>query len=570
MGMYVRLLLIGLLMLAANMVSATTHMCTTGSETFNFTANADNDIIVATASCSSVTINCSGSGGSDGYCEPIQVFAAAEDVTINCTARDACRGSSVYIGEMTQTELDIINANLPAGQSALTFQDFEGVVENFNLNCGDSSGNTDRDVCRGMTLRTFDAVKYQTINCELATRSCAEMDAELFNVFYDGAINLQCGSVDRYQCDAGQYQIELVSDIFSCTGVTCAYVGCESVGCSGQTAAPDMVDTDGDGQSSFYDNDSDNDGVSDEAEIALGTDPEDASDVPSDAEVASYYGGANAETDTDLVLSPSSSRFVSDCATPKTQLKTFTLTNQSGETRKVSSVILMNGESGTDYTIESSNCPFFLSDGASCQVSVAYCAASNAATDVLQLYVEDSTSPLKSAALYSEVSDSEEAQRRLPPVMSSVSLTPSAVMNGDVAELNAGVSYTVDFSILGYHAGYDAWAVWFKCSVGDSTCGDDFSNGYFYLSSKLAGSASPSVWSYEGVSAQEFSYNDSICFEEAGEYVLRLYRRSINDALTANGSLSLLMPGNSGLPSYEVDKSGRRLSVSVVTDGVCP
>jgi hypothetical protein len=58
---------------------------------------------------------------------------------------------------------------------------------------------------------------------------------------------------------------------------------------------------------------------------------------------------------------------------------------------------------------------------------------------------------------------------------------------------------------------------------------------------------------------------------EAGNYVLRIFQRSENDSLAANFTLSLMMPGNLGLPSYSSDNSGRRLSLSAAgASGVCP
>jgi hypothetical protein len=220
-----------------------------------------------------------------------------------------------------------------------------------------------------------------------------------------------------------------------------------------------------------------------------------------------------------------------------------------------------------------------LSAGASCSIAVRFCpVTAGAKSALIKIDSSASNTPSLSLALYSAEPAISQAQRRIAPVLSSIELRDS---NGNVFDplstpLTPGEIYGLEFDILGYHTAYDAWVVLFKCEATDTgDCGVSFASGVTSITAKLNGAASPSSWSYdvdnESVDAQNFQYNTSICVVEAGNYVLRIFQRSENDSLAANFTLSLMMPGNLGLPSYSSDNSGRRLSLSASgASGVCP
>ena len=75
----------------SNSVLAADFICSTGNSTFT---PASGDRVIATDSCQSVTINCS----NNNQCETISVFAAAQEVEINCTGFESCKGSEFNIG----------------------------------------------------------------------------------------------------------------------------------------------------------------------------------------------------------------------------------------------------------------------------------------------------------------------------------------------------------------------------------------------------------------------------------------------------------------------------------------
>ncbi|HIJ84657.1 MAG TPA: DUF1566 domain-containing protein [Magnetococcales bacterium] len=153
----------------------------------------------------------------------------------------------------------------------------------------------------------------------------------------------------------------------------------------------------------------------------------------------------------------------------------------------------------------------------------------------------------------------EEAARRLPPVLDSLVMSERIL---------SGQSYTIQWTLMGYHVGYKSEVALFNCAgKAQGTCGSDVAEAFVTSGNLAATSSAAGDWNYEGVVATRSHYTYTFTAPTVTtdtSMVLRFFQIDNNDAVAGEGSLSLVVPG--GLPPYVdfYDTSGRRLVVKVI------
>ncbi|MBF0632961.1 MAG: DUF1566 domain-containing protein [Magnetococcales bacterium] len=153
----------------------------------------------------------------------------------------------------------------------------------------------------------------------------------------------------------------------------------------------------------------------------------------------------------------------------------------------------------------------------------------------------------------------EEAARRIPPVLDSL-VMPERILSGQ--------TYTVQWTLTGYHAGYKSKVALFNCAgKADGTCGSDVAEAFATSGNLAPTSNDAGDWNYEGVVATRFHYAytftaPTVTADTA--MVMRFFQIDNADEVAGEGTLSLLLPG--GLPPQVdyYDTSSRRLLVKVL------
>ncbi len=444
-----------------------------------------------------------------------------------------------------------------------------------------------------MELNVFEDVVNQNVDCSSSYYGCVEVTANLYNSSVGGDFNWACGGTDYYQCDASTFAIETAGADFDCSGVTCVYVGCTEVGCTTQSSEPDIIDPDNDGQSAYFDADDDGDGIDDVIEEQLGLDPNDNSDANGDIDndglsnVEEIQNGTDptmtesSVLDADLSILPKFHRFGvetlndGNCQQNSTPV-VYTVSNKSDAVVNVASIAINASDSSfnSEYQLVSAsdNCSGqSIAASGSCQFEVVYCPQGtvgelgSSSSAILEVSSDSESTPIIEAALSSFEGAREEAQRRLPPIASSLSILDSGNQPVSASDLNENETYTVNYTVSGYHASYDVVGVLFDCSsVSESQCGLNF--GHMYDNSGFLSPASQSTgdWSYNGISITNFTYSFTFTTPSVTDdqrMVLRLYQKSLYDIVGGKFSLSLILPGN--LPLDYIDASGRRVAFTV-------
>jgi len=200
---------------------------------------------------------------------------------------------------------------------------------------------------------------------------------------------------------------------------------------------------------------------------------------------------------------------------------------------------------------------------------VAFCPYSNGnKSAVINVANDDSQTPNLQSVMFNYESGRSEAQRRLPPVLSALTITDdedNIIEDGNLIE---GQTYTFAWSLQGYHSNYQSLLVFFDCTTSptpaNGECGANFGSNFEYTSQSnpVIGSGS---WNYNGISVSSYRYSYEFTVPEISqdtEMVIRFYRKSNIDKAAGNSSLSLLLPGNIDANYY--DNSGRRLSFQLI------
>ena len=356
----------------------------------------------------------------------------------------------------------------------------------------------------------------------------------------------------------------------------------------------ELNDYDLDSSPDNIDPDDDNDGMDDAWELTYLLNPFYAPDAGDDNDgdtltnLQEFNLGRDptftdfAEPETDLIISPKSYRYIFEfdtatCDSVATPV-TYTVHNNDTVSRDITGTITFdNVVNGTDWQIKSgtdtcSNTT--LSPDTSCTFQVVFCApnANGNHAGEINVPTDSVTTPVLTSALFNYEADHNEAERRLPPVVSeleirNVDLGNILVTDGQIA---SGDMHSYTWTITGYHPTYESAVAFFNCDgTTHPNCGSNFGTNIFESGLMVPGSTAAGTWTYNGIIANTYTYtvNHTLTYNavETNEYVLRFYRKSGQDVQTGNSSISGLIPGNiMPLRSDYYDTSGRRIIITVV------
>ena len=364
----------------------------------------------------------------------------------------------------------------------------------------------------------------------------------------------------------------------------------DELACGASTLNAQSVPTDNDGDTvcDAMDTDDDNDGMPDTWESRYGLDPLNTqnSDAGNDADgdgisnLNEYLNGTDptlvqvSQKESELMLSPRYYRYgvetanAADCEISSTPV-TYTIENKASDSRQLQNVLL-NGTSATQFGLISStdHCSGqSLAAGSSCTFQVVFCPTSTGnKAAMISITTDDIETPILTSALFDYESNKAEALRRLPPVVSMLTITNTngeAVLDGNLIE---GEKYDFEWQISGYHDSFYSLIAFFNCqgvSAGD--CGASSSSNIEnsgFLTNPAIGS---DIWNYNGITAKTFTYSYQLevpSVTENTELVVRFYRKSDLDVRASNDALSLMIPGK--LDANYYDSSGRRISFTIV------
>jgi len=160
-----------------------------------------------------------------------------------------------------------------------------------------------------------------------------------------------------------------------------------------------------------------------------------------------------------------------------------------------------------------------------------------------------------------------EAQRRLPPMVETLTMPETMVAN---------TKYNIGVRVLGYDNGYDLVMAMFDCTgIINGSCGGNYGDANrFYSVTLSAPSITPAPWSYAGEVASLYSFTDTAftvpalntagtAWSSAGTpIVVRFYQVSSLERAAGKASVSLLIPG--GVTATYYDSTGRRIQKFIV------
>lgn len=281
---------------------------------------------------------------------------------------------------------------------------------------------------------------------------------------------------------------------------------------------------------------------------------------------AALANGGSSAQDSDIAVTPVVRQFpvtiIGDSSAPAG----FTVTNLSAGPLAIGSIDLA-GLNADNFDITGNSCPASLAAGASCIVSVSFTPTDKGTKSALLRIASGSAqTPTLTAYLTNSVGAAVEARQRMPAVLSGVDIPPAMTVN---------TSYDISWTLEGYDASYQAYAVLFDCTgINDGSCGNSYSDPTrFAESAELTPTTTvPGNWSYGGVTATAFTYHwnftpvagsggNPFATSPGTDVVVRFYQKSDIDAARNNSGVSLLIPGNQ-LASY-YDTAGRRILIKI-------
>ncbi len=268
---------------------------------------------------------------------------------------------------------------------------------------------------------------------------------------------------------------------------------------------------------------------------------------------------ASSAQDSDLTVAPVVRVFPATTPGNDSATLAFTVTNHNATTSRTLSAPTLDGPTPVDFSIVSENCTGALAPGNSCTISVKFHPTAQGAKWARLLI---GSTPTLAAFVTNSEAVADEALRRIPPVLTAVSIPET---------MTAGNSYGLTWSLEGYGSGYLTRIVLFDCTgISDGSCGDYYGDSTrFYDSGNLpAGSTGPGNWEYNGIT--DLTYNYSLTFKVptkradgsnwatgGTDVVVRFFVKDDIDAARNNPTISLVIPGN--LSGAYYDKSGRRI-----------
>lgn len=242
----------------------------------------------------------------------------------------------------------------------------------------------------------------------------------------------------------------------------------------------------------------------------------------------------------------------------------ITLTNEAyGSGVNIASITLTGPNFG-DFLISNDGCSgqTLTAIGDTCDIYVKFAPQTSGLKNALITIPYGASDQKLSVYLSNKEDTAHEVKRRLAPVIYDLNISE---------EMNAGSTYNLNWTTMGYHVGYETMIVIFDCTGKDpGTCGASYeSSEKFYESNILIPAEITSGdWTYNGERTQNFYYTHSYSIPQAREdttawategtpIVIRFYVKSTEDEDAGKPSLSLIIPGNLSNDYY--DTSGRKI-----------
>ena len=279
-------------------------------------------------------------------------------------------------------------------------------------------------------------------------------------------------------------------------------------------------------------------------------------------------GGGTSSQDPQITVNPVVRQFPVTIIGDNSAPADFTVTNLSAGPLSINTIDI-TGVNADNFDIMAHDCPATLGAGSSCTISTSFTPLGKGTKSALLLIQTSSNlTPNLSAYLTNSAGAAAEAQQRMPPVLTSVTIPDT---------MDSGVSYDLTWDLEGYDSGYKSYAVIFDCTgIIDGSCGNSYGDASKIAeSSELTPTATTSGdWSYSGVTAKKFTYvwhftpttrsgGAAYATDPGTDVVIRFYQKSDIDTLRNNNGVSLLIPGNGGLNYY--DNAGRRIVKKIRT-----
>ena len=224
--------------------------------------------------------------------------------------------------------------------------------------------------------------------------------------------------------------------------------------------------------------------------------------------------------------------------------------------------LTLSGVHSNQFSIENDPCSNqTLEADQSCTVNINFTPTERGNKQAVLEIPNDSTeTPILQVFLTTKEDTYSEAARRLPPVLNSVNIPET---------LQAGKTYRLEWSILGYHNDYYSDLALFNCTgIGEGSCGNSYNDAtkFFDTGNIAADSVTDTQWYYNDIQAREFKYHTDFTpeFDQDTPIVARFYRLNSDDSAVGNAALSLIIPGNLSEKYY--DKEGRRIEKMIVAN----
>ena len=275
-----------------------------------------------------------------------------------------------------------------------------------------------------------------------------------------------------------------------------------------------------------------------------------------------------AQEDSDFSIDPVMTYFGAVALGSTSDVSSIFFTNTNAfNSLAIQGVAQLSGEEASQFEIVDDGCVGKTltpgAPGGSCELKLRFTPNSfGSKMAMVSLDINDTESPKMVAFVSSEEDNPAQAERRLPAVIYGLNLP---------ASLNASVSTTLAWSVLGYHDSYNSTLALFDCTgkvVGE--CGANFAESFW--SSGVLAPVSSSIepdWRYFGENAMVFNYSAVITAADyaslasgTSNIVARFYNKSLADTASQESSLTLVIPGNLNVTYYGAQ--GRRISLTVV------